>query len=214
MSASDRALKLNAEAVAKLNDAVLTAQRERAEPDREKIAADVLSGKRVAELGGGWSWSGFFIVLLIIGAIIAGTTNKTIGMIVMGILIFLWVIPVIMGLFSMIADWFRSITSYNPYGGGPAPKCDASGCGSSASYSFDPFGYGKEMKLCYEHKNNFENRLRYAPFFRPETAKSIVRAYEELVRAAKLDPHSPVIQQNLEQARELAQIVLERKLAS
>jgi hypothetical protein len=214
MAAADRALKLNAQAVAKLNDAILTAQRERDEPDVAKIAADVLTGKRVAELGGGWSWSGFFIVLLIIGAIIAGTTNKTIGLIVMSIFFFLWVLPLITGLFSMFAEWTRSITSFSPYGGGPAPKCDASGCSGSASYAFDPTGYGNPMKLCYDHKSNFENRVRYAPFFQPEVAKSIVRAYQELLRAAKLDPYSTVIQQNLEQARELAQIVLERKLAS
>ena len=213
MSASDRALRLNAQAVEKLNDAVLSAQRHRGEPDIPKIASDVLSNKRVVDLDGGWSWSALFFFLLIIGAIIAGMANKTVGVIVMSFFFLAWIGPIVGGLFRMMSEWMQSLT-YNPYGNRPAPKCDASGCGSSASYQFDPTGYGGEMKLCYDHKNNFENRVRYAPFFKPDVAKSIVRAYQELLRAAKLDPSSSVIQQNLEQARELAQIVLERKLAS
>jgi hypothetical protein len=213
MSASDRAYKLNAAAVGKLNQAVLGAQAERGEPDIAKIAGEVMSGKRVVELTESFSWAGLLFWLVAIALFIAAGANEKLAKVLYPLVLLFVFLPFISAIFSMIGEWFSSInriTFGNMYGG-PAAKCGVAGCSSSASYAFDPTGY-QQIHLCYDDKTRFENRVRYAPFFRPDTAKAIVAAYKDLLKASKLDPGSPVIEQNLEQARELAEIVLERKL--
>jgi hypothetical protein len=210
MSAADRALLFNARGVEKLNQAVGRAQ-SRGEPDVAKIAEDFMGGGRVVTLGGGWNWTWIFGALFIAAAIGAATNKKF--AVVYNILMLIFVVaPALMAFFSWMAETARSVTALPGTYSSPGPKCGVSGCGSSASYAFNPPGYFKEMKLCYEHKNSFENRLRYASLFDKQTAKAIVSAYKDLLKASKLDPSSTVILQNLEQARELAEIVLEHKV--
>lgn len=216
MSASERASKLNALAVSRLNEAVRNAQN--GEPDVGAITTDLMSGKQPAELNAGRNRAVLAGWILLIALMFLAPASKTIqnfvGPVITKILIGIPIGLMFLYFFLLVAGWMKSAmaaaTNFTT-GSGSGPKCGVSACGSSASYSLTPPGHA-QVDLCYEHKNNLEKRVQFAGLFRPETAKSIVRAYEDLLQASKIDPVSPVIAQNLQQARELAEIVLERKL--
>lgn len=209
MFGSRRALQLNTAAVGALNQAMLDAQLTSDPPDMGQITDDVLSGKRVVELTEGISWVTVVSWSLAIAFLIVAAMNKQLGQIVSTVIMLLVLLPWIV---NLVSEWAKAIpTLYSPYGYAAAPKCDATGCGSAASFVLAPTGL-REVRLCDDHKDRLENRARHAALFRPKTAKAIVSAYSDLVKAAKLDPTSLVIQDNLQQAKALAEIVLERKL--
>jgi hypothetical protein len=204
MSRFNRAQKLNARAVEKINYAMAMA-RLNSQLDISKIISDVLSGKSAATLNRVTMWDVLAYIILFIGIILA-SYNKVIAI----ILFCIWLLfSVLIPIFTVIGNWFSSIQSFSF--SSQSPKCEVSGCDNSATYVLNPSGRG-EINLCYNHKDKLECRIQYAPYFDPKVAKSVILAYKYLVRAAKLDSTSAVIQENLKHVHTIAEIVLERKL--
>ena len=209
MLRSNRAHKLNARAVDKLNSVVTMAQPS-IEPDIDQILSDFLGGKPAVVLDQDADWKSFLFIIVLM-AFLNYLTRDLFPYImnICSLLFLFWFYFSVLRLAFFIVNnwvsafmfpiWFR------------APKCAIFRCNNPASYVLNPTGRG-ETKLCDTHNNMLEHRVLYAPLFRPEVAKSVVAAYQDLAQAAKLDPGSTVIQQNLKQARQLAEIVLERKL--
>ncbi len=140
MPGSDRANKLNAQAVEKLNNAMSEAQ-SGDEPDFRQIISDLLSGKPAATLNKGSGWkTTLFVIALCIAALWGG--KEIVGGLLLLFFIYV-IIPVIAGWLYSFADIGRS-----------GPKCSVSGCGSSASYMFSPAGMD-EVRLCSTCNSTF-----------------------------------------------------------
>ncbi len=188
------------------------------EPDLGTILDEVKSGTRPATLTKrsnrpAWVW--LSVVAAAMVALWAVAPDVADGVVWVVAVVFM-ALPAIGWLLtgaSAVGDWWSSTMNFalGPYGSRPAPKCHVAGCDNSASYEFDPAGKGA-VALCHKHKERVEHRARYEAFFRPGQPQLIVSAYQDLQEASKLAPHSRQITENLEQARQMAEIVLERDL--
>src|SRR5688572_17987485 len=140
MSASERASRLNALAVSRLNEAVRMAQSGN-EPDLPAITADLMSGKQPAELNAGRNRAAVAGWILLIALMFVTPASKTvqnfvgpvITKILIGIPIALMVLYFALMLFGWMKSTLAAATNFTT-GSGSGPKCGVSGCGSPASY--------------------------------------------------------------------------------
>jgi hypothetical protein len=116
--------------------------------------------------------------------------------------------PVVAGVLGWIGKTLGSIPIPDQYGRyhPPTPNCQVSGCGSSAYYVLNPQGFG-EVKLCSTHSEELQRRLQPRPRVSMPAFNGILQAVADLEEASKLEPGDSTVRQNLEQARQMMQMV-------